>query len=53
MGNVRFWGLNIGEIAESLGIGRATVDRDWSFAKAWLKNETGEACCDAGEVPTS
>lgn len=36
------WGLTIGEIAESLDVGRATVDRDWSFAKAWLKNEIGE-----------
>ncbi len=46
------WGLKIGEIAESLGIGRATVDRDWSFAKAWLKNEIEEASHDAGEIST-
>ncbi len=37
------WGLKIGEIAESLDIGRATVDRDWSFAKAWLKKEIVES----------
>lgn len=37
-----FWGLKLEEIAASLGIGRATVDRDWSFAKAWLKKEIGE-----------
>lgn len=33
------WGLEIREIAESLGISRATVERDWSFAKAWLARE--------------
>ena len=44
------WGLKIDEIAESLSIGRATVDRDWSFAKAWLKNEIEEAGLDAGDV---
>ena len=37
-----FWGLSIDEIAKSLGVGRATVDRDWSFAKAWLKKEIAE-----------
>lgn len=33
------WGLTIPEVAESLGVGPATVDRDWAFAKAWLKKE--------------
>lgn len=37
------WGLKIEEIAKSLGVGRATVDRDWSFAKAWLKKEIAES----------
>jgi RNA polymerase sigma factor (TIGR02999 family) len=46
------WGLTIGEIAKSLGTGRATVDRDWSFAKAWLKNEIEEVSLDAGELST-
>jgi hypothetical protein len=27
------------EVAETLGVGRATVERDWAFAKAWLKRE--------------
>lgn len=36
------WGLKNDEIAASLGVGRATVDRDWSFAKAWLKKEIAE-----------
>lgn len=38
-----FWGLTIGEVAESLGVGRATVDRDWSFSRAWLKNEIADS----------
>jgi RNA polymerase sigma factor (TIGR02999 family) len=31
-----FAGLNIEETAEALGISRATVERDWAVAKAWL-----------------
>jgi RNA polymerase sigma-70 factor (ECF subfamily) len=34
-----FGGLEIEETAEVLGVSPATVRRDWSFAKAWLKNE--------------
>lgn len=30
------WGLTVPQVAETLGIGVATVERDWSFAKAWL-----------------
>lgn len=33
------WGLSIEETAESLGVGRSTVERDWRFAKAWLRRE--------------
>ena len=47
------WGLKIDEIAESLSIGRATVDRDWSFAKVWLKKEIEEASHDTGDVSTN
>lgn len=32
-----FTGLGNREVAEVLGIGEATVERDWQFAKAWLK----------------
>lgn len=32
-----FVGLTESEIAETLGIGRATVERDWVFAKSWLQ----------------
>ena len=31
-----FAGLNINETAEALDVSRATVERDWTVAKAWL-----------------
>jgi RNA polymerase sigma factor (TIGR02999 family) len=31
-----FAGLTIGEAAEALGVSAATVERDWTVAKAWL-----------------
>ena len=31
-----FGGYSTDEIAKTLKIGTATVDRDWKFAKAWL-----------------
>jgi RNA polymerase sigma factor (TIGR02999 family) len=31
-----FAGLTLEQAAELLGISRATADRDWSFARAWL-----------------
>ena len=34
-----FGGLSIEETAEVLGIGHATVERDWKLARAWLKRE--------------
>jgi RNA polymerase sigma factor (TIGR02999 family) len=33
------WGLTNPEIAEALGVGLATVERDWAFARAWLAKE--------------
>ena len=39
-----FIGLTYDEIAELLGVSAITVQRDWSFARSWLKTEmTGEA----------
>ena len=38
-----FAGLNIEEAAEVLGIGHATVSRDWTTAKAWLRRELRRA----------
>lgn len=32
-----FAGLSEHEIAKALGVARATVERDWSFAKSWLQ----------------
>jgi RNA polymerase sigma factor (TIGR02999 family) len=34
-----FGGLQIEEIAEVLGIGHATVERDWKIARAWLRRQ--------------
>jgi RNA polymerase sigma factor (TIGR02999 family) len=34
-----FGGLTIEEIAEVLGTSHATVERSWSFARAWLRRE--------------
>jgi RNA polymerase sigma factor (TIGR02999 family) len=36
-----FGGLEVPEVAESLGISTATVKRDWRFARAWLEKELG------------
>jgi len=33
-----FGGLSIEEAAEILGVGHATVERDWTMARAWLRN---------------
>ena len=36
-----FGGLEFPEIAESLGVSLTTVERDWRFARAWLRKELG------------
>lgn len=33
------WGFTNRETAEVLGVGLATVERDWAFARAWLAKE--------------
>lgn len=33
-----FGGLSIEETAEVLGVGHATVERDWKMARAWLRS---------------
>jgi len=39
-----FIGLPLAEIANLLGVGQSTVERDWLFARSWLKQEmTGES----------
>jgi RNA polymerase sigma-70 factor (ECF subfamily) len=37
------WGLQMGEIAHSLGVSLATVERDWAFSKAWLARDANTA----------
>ena len=37
-----FAGLTTEQIAELLGIARSTVDRDWRFARAFLKSQIGQ-----------
>jgi RNA polymerase sigma factor (TIGR02999 family) len=32
------WGLRMAEIAEALDVSLPTVDRDWRFARVWLRN---------------
>lgn len=34
-----FWARDVAQIAAILGVSRATVERDWAFAKAWLARE--------------
>ena len=38
-----FGGLSSPEVAEVLGLSRATVDRDWATARAWLHREMSRA----------
>jgi DNA-binding transcriptional regulator LsrR (DeoR family) len=35
-----FAGLTVPEVAEALGLGKRTVDRQWAFARAWLRTHT-------------
>ena len=37
-----FGGLTLEEIAQALDIGTRTVDRDWRFARAWLRRELSQ-----------
>jgi len=34
-----FGGMKINEISKALNISTATVEREWNFARAWLKRE--------------
>lgn len=38
-----FGGLDIERTAQLLGVSHATVERDWTMAKAWLRRELGGA----------
>ena len=37
-----FGGLTVEEAADALGVSRATVENDWSFAKAWLRRRLSQ-----------
>ncbi len=37
------WGLEMTEIADTLGVSLTTVERDWRFARSWLAKELDEA----------
>ena len=39
-----FAGLTIAEIAEALGVSTATVERDWTVARAWLHQRLSAPC---------
>jgi len=41
-----FAGLTIEETAEALSVSHATVERDWSFARAWLHRKLKPASAD-------
>lgn len=34
-----FGGLSIDEVAQVMGVGHATVERDWKMARAWLRKK--------------
>ena len=36
-----FAGMTAEQVAETLGVARSTIDRDWRFARAYLKSEIG------------
>lgn len=38
-----FVGMNMGEAAESLGLPLRTAERQWTFAKAWLRQQISES----------
>lgn len=42
-----FIGLTLTQMAELLGVAQSTVERDWRFARSWLRREmTGEPMSD-------
>jgi RNA polymerase sigma factor (TIGR02999 family) len=45
-----FGGLTLEEIAEALEMGRRSVDRDWSAAKAWLFFRLSDTATEPGHA---
>jgi len=44
-----FGGCTIDDTAEALGVSTATVEREWRFARAWLRTELDTGPIDLGE----
>ncbi len=44
-----FAGLTVPETAEALGISRATADRHWRFARAWLRHRLDDGVTATGQ----
>lgn len=45
-----FAGLTIGETADALEVGTASVERDWRFARAWLLSELQDSVNHTGSA---
>jgi RNA polymerase sigma factor (sigma-70 family) len=41
-----FLGMSLEEVGEALNISQKTVERDWKFARAWLRDRL-----KPGEIP--
>lgn len=48
-----FAGLDVGEVAELLGVSRRTVEASWTHARAWLRRELSPTADAAGPAPGS
>jgi RNA polymerase sigma-70 factor (ECF subfamily) len=48
-----FGGMTVEETAEALGVGTATVKRDWTMARAWLLRELGGPADPPSPSPAS
>jgi RNA polymerase sigma factor (TIGR02999 family) len=44
-----FGGLEMGQVAEALGVTRRTAERDWRFARAWLQRTMSASPGSDGE----
>ena len=42
-----FGGLSVGEIAEIIGVGPRTIDRDWRIARGWLRRQIDPTAADS------
>lgn len=43
-------GFSLSEAADALGVSRATADRDWAFARAWLYRQLREKPLESGDA---